>query len=177
MTRLGKGPSLAFNLAAAGDRLFWFTASPSATATTFYVNGMRVGQGVPWTLQAKLSVFSLSSAGDNLFFSGFDATQTDASKQGVVVQVSANGSGAPRILHTHGGRPFGTTADNEYLYWTLGGAGSVVRCPLAGCNGEPEVIVSSEADPIHVAVDETAVYYTRPSGVYKVAKPTPRTQR
>jgi len=59
-------------------------------------------------------------------------------------------------------------ADDQYVYWartdylnfpTPSFTGEIVRCPLAGCDGDPEILVS-DAEPFGIALDGSTLYYT-----------------
>ena len=68
-------------------------------------------------------------------------------------------------------------SDGVDVYWTNGLAtgGSVVTCPIAGCNGTtPRVVAADQKNPYTIAFDEHAIYWTSsvPGGqVMKIAKP------
>jgi hypothetical protein len=48
--------------------------------------------------------------------------------------------------------------DGSGFYFTA--AGSVLACPISGCNGQPpRVIANGQNDPVGIAVDATAVYW------------------
>jgi hypothetical protein len=55
--------------------------------------------------------------------------------------------------------PYGVAVDDTYIYFTnYTSAGTVQRCPLTGCSGPPETLLSNLSSPGAIAVDARAVY-------------------
>jgi len=73
---------------------------------------------------------------------------------------------SPTLLATAQGGAQGVAADDSDVYWldTSAGAGSVLRCPVGGCDGGPTELASDQGNPIAVALDATNVYWTSPVG-------------
>jgi hypothetical protein len=62
--------------------------------------------------------------------------------------------------------------DDTHVYWTSNdnGVGTVGRCPIAGCDGPPEV-VAQVGKPWGITYDEAAVYFVTENGfIFKWAK-------
>ncbi len=55
--------------------------------------------------------------------------------------------------------PTGIAVDAQNVYWGNSGAGTIVSCPLTGCEGEPNVIVATAGEVRGIAVDTTSVYW------------------
>jgi hypothetical protein len=55
--------------------------------------------------------------------------------------------------------PTGIAVDAQNVYWGNSGAGTIVSCPLTGCEGEPNVIVETAGEVRGIAVDMTSVYW------------------
>jgi hypothetical protein len=50
-------------------------------------------------------------------------------------------------------------ADGSHVYWAQVD-GTILRCPVAGCTGDPEVIGTFDGSPTSLAVDDSSVYAT-----------------
>jgi hypothetical protein len=55
--------------------------------------------------------------------------------------------------------PAGIAVDESHVYFVERDGGRVARCPLSGCDGAPEVMVSDLDGPIAVGVDDTTLYW------------------
>lgn len=54
--------------------------------------------------------------------------------------------------------------DSSYIYWSQGTlSGAIVRCPLTGCPGAPEIIVSPVRTPLTIVVDGSQLYFLHDS--------------
>jgi len=60
----------------------------------------------------------------------------------------------------HAGGAFSVTTDPTSIYWTNNVlAGSINRCPLAGCSGASEVVTGPLRAPQHLLIDGSDLYY------------------
>jgi len=109
------------------------------------------------------SANSVTAAGDYLYWIG----QADyQSKDSYVVQRAlADGSGPVETLADHLGvsdypSGIGVAVDASYVYWTSYGlSGSIVRCPLTGCVGVPEQVISPIRAPTRLILDGSILYW------------------
>jgi hypothetical protein len=154
---LGAATASPIMLVAGGGRFFWVTRAFGAQPSSSKLHGLGVGQSTPWTFDPKVTVSAIAMRGEHLFYAGRSAL------------MRVNGTTAEKVGGD--GQPLSIATDDSHVYWTVGGAGSIFRCPLAGCAGEPEVVIASQADIKEVTVAGGAVYFARPSGIFKVAKP------
>ncbi len=69
--------------------------------------------------------------------------------------------------------------DGTHVYWAsvYNTYGSITRCPIAGCNGQPDVLflatfatLPAKPDGVGLAVDSTNVYWTASNGLMKCPK-------
>ncbi len=59
--------------------------------------------------------------------------------------------------------PTGIALDSESVYWCNRDAGSIVKCPLTGCDGkEPTVLASNVGTPLGLALDDKNFYWMSP---------------
>jgi hypothetical protein len=78
--------------------------------------------------------------------------------------------GTPTPIAAGQAAPRSVVADTSYVYWT--DSTQIMRCPVAGCAGNPEVYVSGINAPLSwmLAQDDTALYWNDTLGIRKVAK-------
>lgn len=88
-----------------------------------------------------------------------------------IYSVALPNGGAPTAFGSSGDAVRFMAIDDTHLYWTsTTDAGSVQRCPLAGCGGPPEHLADA-AQPWGITLDDVAVYWvTEAGGIHKVAK-------
>lgn len=61
--------------------------------------------------------------------------------------------------------PTGIAIDDSSVYWANRDAGSIVKCPLAGCGAaEPTLLASNVGQPLGLAVDDENFYWMTPDG-------------
>ncbi|WP_437818203.1 hypothetical protein [Sorangium sp. So ce1078] len=66
--------------------------------------------------------------------------------------------------------PAGLVIDGADAYWSNRGAGTVMRCPAAGCPGYPEVLADGLTRPAAVAVQGACVYAVDEAGGGRVVR-------
>lgn len=108
--------------------------------------------------------YSLALAGPNLFV-GNDAAVTKFD--------AARGDATTLAASQRTVRSIAVDAANAY--WPNYNGGTVVMCPVAGCNGNPTVVAANLQNPLFITADDKAVYWTNyatggTSTVMKVAK-------
>ena len=66
--------------------------------------------------------------------------------------------------------PTWIAVDSEYMYWSnrVATNGSLGKCPLTGCNGNAEQLVSPLNRPNGVAVDDTSIYFAEGTIVWSL---------
>ncbi|PRQ07661.1 hypothetical protein [Enhygromyxa salina] len=92
---------------------------------------------------------------------------------GIVQAPLPNGIGGadPQVFAT-ATQLLAMAADSSHLYWTSqqDGVGVVSRCPLAGCDGPPEILAQID-EAWGLTFDPVAIYFVTETGfIYKVAK-------
>jgi hypothetical protein len=155
---LATGQQAAQRIVASGQRLFWTTnLGTQAKAEPSKLHVLTIGEGVPRTFEPLVEVSSIAIRGEHLFYSGANAL------------MRLEGSTAKKV----GGdaRPGSIATDETHVYWTGDGTGSIFRCPLHGCVREPEVVVASQPDIKGLIIHQGMVYFTRPDGIFRVARP------
>jgi len=56
--------------------------------------------------------------------------------------------------------PHGLAFDSNYVYWAQGSLhGSLARCPLRGCDGDPELVLDPVRSPTNVLLDQSKLYW------------------
>jgi hypothetical protein len=90
-----------------------------------------------------------------------------SSNTGAVYKCAVNTNcGKPTPLAIGQQDPGALVADGNNVYWTAGG--TLWRCAVAGCGGNPTAMATSTYGPI--AQDASAIYFHTASGISKVAK-------
>jgi hypothetical protein len=91
---------------------------------------------------------------------------------GMVKTISAfpPDGGAPTVIASQQGAPWGIAVDSQYVYWTTYDDSNVVRAPLAGGASYP--LASGQSNPTAITVDDKNVYWLNANNgtIYKVAK-------
>ncbi len=78
-----------------------------------------------------------------------------------VLRVSKSGTGPLEIIADSQANVRGVAVRGGYAYWTEWmDLGRLLRCPVTGCVGAPEVLASNLSHPDVFAVDDTNVYLT-----------------
>ncbi len=91
---------------------------------------------------------------------------TDAAIDASVVSVGDMASlcgelpdgGGPLLIASGQKNPTGIAVDGTMVYWANSGDGTVVKCPLAGCQGNP-ISVGKGSAPFSLLVDGNSVYW------------------
>ncbi len=98
-----------------------------------------------------------------------DGTSLWATANTVVTRAPVGSmAGTPSPVAASQKNPEFVIADANYVYWTVEAPFAVMRCPLAGCGGNPTTFVAGNGGAL--AQDTVALYWLAPAGVYKVAK-------
>jgi hypothetical protein len=64
----------------------------------------------------------------------------------------------------------GLAVDDSYVYWSENVlVGSIVRCPLSGCSGAPEVVATPVRVPAGLWLDGSSLYFQHESDAYQYA--------
>jgi len=99
----------------------------------------------------------LAASATNLYW--IDMT-TGTSLTGAIMTIPKDGSEPPRVIADGLHRPQSLAVDAENVYFTESYSfGTVKRCPLAGCVGEPTVIASAQRYPTLLGVSGDRAYW------------------
>jgi hypothetical protein len=80
-----------------------------------------------------------------------------------IVRFRKDGTGEVQILARDRVDAFHIAVRNGYAYWTESvSPGGLLRCPVAGCSGAPEVVASNLEHPEDLTVDDSYVYFEEP---------------
>jgi hypothetical protein len=64
------------------------------------------------------------------------------------------------LIATAQDAPTGIALDDDNVYWANRDAGTIVSCPLSGCNGDsPTELVADQEGVLGIAVDATSIYF------------------
>ncbi|KIG15839.1 hypothetical protein DB30_05146 [Enhygromyxa salina] len=150
------------DLATDGDYVYWVAR---LAVEDYHVRKRAVGGGNMVELALnRPEAIGFAVGGSKLFWGesvGIVQAPLPNGIGGADPQVFANVTGIRKIV-----------ADSSHLYWTSqqDGVGTVGRCPLAGCDGPPEILAQVE-DPWGITFDPAAIYFVTETGsIYKVAK-------
>src|SRR5690242_13609633 len=80
---------------------------------------------------------------------------------------SSGVGGAPSPITMAAGQQYvgAIAVDATNVYWINGEAnGTVMKCPVDGCNGSPIALATGQAYPAGIAVDTTSVYWANQGG-------------
>lgn len=156
-------------LTVSGSDVFYATSSGvyHCANTTCDSNPITQGQAIDAEL--------LAVDNNTVYFTStpFQATPT--------VQSVSRGGGLPKLISGKPFYPFAVATDGTNVYFTDVGdlvnnttAGGVYRCPIAGCNGQEELLSVGAAagdNPRPIVVDSTFVYWgTRGGKIWRLAK-------
>lgn len=149
--------------------LFYATADGVFHCTPTTCDTAAITQGQ--TIDAEL----LATDTNNVYFTStpFNGVPT--------IQSVARGGGLPKLITNKPFLPFGVATDGVNVYFTDIGdivnnttAGGVYRCPVAGCNGNEELLSTGPAagdNPRAIVVDNQFVYWgTRGGKIWRLAK-------
>jgi hypothetical protein len=103
-------------------------------------------------------------------------TQTDGNNcgscgHGCMGAGCQGGTCLPVVLASGQNDPFGIAVDGMNIYWTnrafssQGAVGSVMKCPVGGCNGSPATIASGQASPGAIAINAMSIYWVDNPGI------------
>jgi hypothetical protein len=70
----------------------------------------------------------------------------------------------PIALASNLSSPTQVAVDDANVYWTNYGAGTVVRCAVAGCNGTPTPLAQMQGGAFAIALDAAHVYWGNQTG-------------
>jgi len=110
-------------------------------------------------------------------FFGADAFWIERTDLGSRIRVTPKEGSADAITFVERTRPVGVygveaigeiAVSSQYVYW-LDDTSRLLRCPRAGCEGEPAVLDAGAGDKAHLRVDELGVYWLATAA----AVPTP----
>jgi hypothetical protein len=152
-----------------GGSLFWATESgivrrctPSGTLC-----------GTITTLHSTAAfILGLAVDANSVYFADLASSGT------VYSAAKSDGSGIVQLAASQP-YPLRLALDGTYVYWVNRGAslgassdGSVMRCAVGGCGGNPTTIASAQFDPHGIAVDSVAIYWANAGdgSIWKLAK-------
>jgi hypothetical protein len=153
-------------IAVDATNVYWSTTAGEIMACA--VGGCKGTPSVLMTADANIpAVGQLALDADNVYF-------TDANPDGLgqILACAKSGCGNHPALIANGlSAPLGIVTDGIDIYWTeagqtvsngmaVGGAGSVRRCGVAGCQNTPTTVASGLDYPTAVAVDAQNVYWS-----------------
>ena len=156
-----------------GRGILDFPSTVTFSANTVFIGNGNTISSVPlsataadpkFVLQARSAFYLLSAQEPYLYW----ISQGDYGRGVVLERARTDGTGALEVLAENlevifNGGPFpqsGLALDASYVYWSQGTlAGSIARCPLAGCNGAPEVVVTPVRSPTTLALDGQRLYW------------------
>jgi hypothetical protein len=138
----------------------------AAAATPLAVLG---GETYPYALQVQ---------GDYLYWLGAGG---DRSYEGVVQRMRTDGTSRVETLasgfdfnadalHSWPFNLGGLALDASYVYWGVNTLrGSILRCPLAGCTGDPEVVAAPIRTPSGLLIDHGKLYFEHETDAFQYA--------
>jgi len=87
-----------------------------------------------------------------------------AGETGVAGASAAAGSPAvDAIIATEQAEPTGISLDDQYVYWGSRAAGTISRCPLAGCGAEPPDLLIANAGSVRgIELAGSKIFWARP---------------
>ena len=149
--------------------LFYATSDGVFHCTPTTCDAAAITQGQ--TIDAEL----LATDANNVYFTSTPFNDVPT------IQSVARGGGLPKLITNKPFLPFGVATDGTNVYFTDIGdltnnttAGGVYRCPVAGCNGNEELLSNGPAagdNPRAVVVDAQYVYWgTRGGKIWRLAK-------
>jgi hypothetical protein len=124
----------------------------------------------PGTATYTFNDFScIATDGTNVYFTASNVNGT----MGSDVLYVPSGGGAVQVLGgTNGTRAAGVTTFGDFVYWADYSLGWILEAPKPGVTGSTRVVVKGLTQPIRVAVDATAVYWTSTIGAGAAEKST-----
>jgi hypothetical protein len=85
----------------------------------------------------------------------------EASPEGVEGAADGAAPPPPTVIASGRTKPTGIATDGISLYWTeAGDQGQILRCPLAGCEGDPSVVVDNESAPTDLVAGKLGIGWT-----------------
>jgi hypothetical protein len=84
-----------------------------------------------------------------------------------IKRVAKQGGEAELTLAKGQNQALALSVDSEFVYWANSlSAGSILRCPLSGCTGEPSVMVTRQNWPRSIAVDGKSLFWSTVNGAF-----------
>ena len=127
-------------------------------------------------LSGETDPYMMQAQGDYLYWLG---VRGDTDYEGVVQRVRTDGTGKVETLaagfdfngdalHSWPFNLGGLALDADYVYWGVNVLrGSIQRCPLAGCIGDPEVVAGPIRTPSALLVDHGKLYFQHETDAFQ----------
>jgi hypothetical protein len=160
LARLGTTFGVPFALAVDPSYLFWIDIGPNEVvrcALPACGGGPEIFTDIALS-GLKLDISGLAIHGGNVYW-------TQGVGEGGVFQCPTTGCGAgPKVIAKGQAYPIFIAVDDSGIYWSNYSEGTVLRCPLAGC--EKPTPVARTPYPFAITLDPVSIYYTSSPGLY-----------
>jgi hypothetical protein len=164
IAELGSGFGFSFEVVVDSSYVYWIDVGPNHVLRCALPS---CGGGPEFFADLAGSPKTIGLSGLALY--GGSVFWTEGVADGGVFYCPTSGCGTtPTAIATGQADPEFVAADESGVYWSNGGNGTVMHCPIAGC-AKP-VAIATVAAPYAIALDAVSVYFTSSSAVLRVAK-------